>query len=69
MDKSKNNILFDHNIGSIDEMSDSFPSDSENNEDFVGFELNNSKPHFWYMVFSYFDVMNSFGLKGIYNNF
>lgn len=33
-------ILFDPNIKSNDEMFDSFPSDSENNVDFVSFEPN-----------------------------
>lgn len=32
------NIFPDHNIGYIDEISDSFPSDSKINEGFVDFE-------------------------------
>lgn len=32
-------IYFDHYIGSSDEITDSFPSDCESNEDFLDFEL------------------------------
>lgn len=36
----ENDILFDRNMGSNEEMPDSFSSDSKINEYLVGFELN-----------------------------
>lgn len=40
MDGTEDDILFDPNIVSDDEMSDSFPSDSESNADNILFDCN-----------------------------
>lgn len=40
MDGTADEIPFDRNIKFSDEMSDFFPSDIENNEDFASFEPN-----------------------------
>lgn len=38
MDGTEYDLHLDHNIEPIDEISDSFPSDRESNENFVGFQ-------------------------------
>lgn len=39
-DWTKDGTHFDHNIQSNDKISNSFQGDSENNEDFLGFDPN-----------------------------